>query len=173
MSYVQHVLQPGEIIRHQTKLHWMVYVPGLLLLILAGAVFWFAPSSGSGWDWNWATFVRIVGLIVLAAAAVVTFMGWFKQWTTEIAVTDRRIIFKRGFVRRHTIEMHLDKVESVDVDQSILGRIMNYGDLTVRGVGIGLEPLKNIDNPIDFRNHVTATQLAPTPVTPASSPAAP
>ena len=71
MSYVQHVLQPGEIIRHQTKLHWMVYVPGLLLLVLAGAVFWFAPSSGSGWDWNWATFVRIVGLIVLAAEIIV------------------------------------------------------------------------------------------------------
>jgi hypothetical protein len=68
--------------------------------------------------------------------------------------------------------MHLDKVESVDVDQSLLGRILNYRDLTARGVGIGLEPLKNIDNPIEFRNHVTATQLVPptvvAPATPAS-----
>jgi uncharacterized membrane protein YdbT with pleckstrin-like domain len=172
MSYVQHVLQPGETIRHQTKLHWMVYVPGLLLLIVAGAVFWFAPSNDSGWGLDLGSFVRVVGLIVLGAAAVAMFMGWFKQWTTEIAITDRRIILKRGFIRRNTIEMHLDKVESVDVDQSILGRILNYGDLTVRGVGIGLEPLKGIDNPIEFRNHVTATQIVP-PVTPASSPAAP
>lgn len=168
MSYVQHVLQPGEVVRHETKLHWTVFVPGLLLLIVAGAILLFATKLQ---DWM-ATGAHWFGLIVLASAAVVLFMAWFKQWTTEIAVTDRRIIFKRGFVRRNTIEMHLDKVESVDVDQSILGRILNYGDLTVRGVGIGLEPLKNIDNPIEFRNHVTATQLAPptvvTPVTPAS-----
>jgi uncharacterized membrane protein YdbT with pleckstrin-like domain len=168
MSYVQHVLQPGEVVRHQTQLHWMVYVPGLLVLVLAGAIFWFAPGTSSGWR----PFVHIIGLIMLGAAAVVMFLGWFKQWTTEIAITDRRIILKHGFIRRNTIEMHLDKVESVDVDQSILGRILNYGDLTVRGVGIGLEPLKNIDNPIEFRNHVTATQLVPptvvAPATPAS-----
>jgi uncharacterized membrane protein YdbT with pleckstrin-like domain len=166
MSYVQRVLQPGEIVRHQTKLHWMVFVPGMLLLAVAGTVFFFSPAPESGWR----TFVHIVGFVVLGAAAIVIFLAWFKQWTTEIAVTDRRIIFKRGFVRRNTIEMHLDKVESVDVDQSILGRILNYGDLTVRGVGIGLEPLKGIDDPIDFRNHVTATQLPTptmTPVTPA------
>ncbi len=63
---------------------------------------------------------------------------------------------KRGFIRRHTIEMHLDKVESIDVDQSIMGRILNYGDILIRGVGVGIEPLTNIDSPIAFRNHVTA-----------------
>jgi len=52
--------------------------------------------------------------------------------------------------------MHLDKVESVDVDQTIMGRIFNYGDILIRGVGVGIEPLKNIDAPITFRNHVTA-----------------
>ena len=55
-----------------------------------------------------------------------------------------------------TIEMHLDKVESIDVDQSIMGRILNYGTIIIRGVGVGIEPLPNIDSPIAFRNHVTA-----------------
>ena len=81
---------------------------------------------------------------------------WFQWWITEIAVTNRRIIYKKGLIRRQTNEMNMDKVESVQIDQSILGRMLNYGDITVRGTGTGLEPLKDIDDPIGFRNHVTA-----------------
>jgi uncharacterized membrane protein YdbT with pleckstrin-like domain len=151
MSYVTSVLQPGENIRYATKVHWIVYVPGVAFLLLGIAVYMMALQPMSTyWIWAW-----ISGFLV-ACAAVALFMAWFQRWTTEIAVTDRRIIYKRGFIRRHTIEMHLDKVESVDVDQSILGRIFNYGDLLIRGVGIGIEPLKNIGSPIEFRNHVTA-----------------
>src|SRR5215472_13652216 len=111
-----------------------------------------------------------IAAILCVAAAVALFVGWFRRWTTEIAVTDRRIIFKRGFIRRRTIEMHLDKVESVDVDQTIVGRIFNYGDILIRGVGVGIEPLKNIGAPITFRNHVTAEPSAP--ANPASTPSA-
>jgi uncharacterized membrane protein YdbT with pleckstrin-like domain len=88
-------------------------------------------------------------------AAILLFSAWFRRYTTEIAVTNRRIIYKRGFISRRTIEMQMDKVESVDVDQTIWGRIFGYGDITIRGVGVGIEPLKNIDAPIEFRNHVT------------------
>ena len=65
-------------------------------------------------------------------------------------------MFKRGFIRRHTVEMNMDKVESVDVDQSILGRIFDFGDIVVRGTGVGIEPLHNIQAPLKFRNYVTA-----------------
>jgi uncharacterized membrane protein YdbT with pleckstrin-like domain len=91
----------------------------------------------------------VVGLALACAA-------WFKRWTTEVDVTDRRIVYKRGFIRRHTVEMNMDKVESVDVDQSIVGRICNYGDVTVRGTGASIEPLRLIDDPLAFRSHVTA-----------------
>ena len=153
MSYVKSVLQPGENVRYATNIHWVIYIPGFLLLVLAAAVYWFGfqpVTRGATRIWDW-----LAG-ILFAVAAVALFIAWFRRWTTEIAVTDRRIIYKRGFIRRRTIEMHLDKVESVDVDQSILGRIMNYGDILIRGVGEGIEPLKNIGSPITFRNHVTA-----------------
>jgi uncharacterized membrane protein YdbT with pleckstrin-like domain len=52
--------------------------------------------------------------------------------------------------------MNMDKVESVDVDQSIMGRLLNYGDVTIHGTGEGWEPLDRIDAPLEFRNHVTA-----------------
>jgi uncharacterized membrane protein YdbT with pleckstrin-like domain len=153
MSYVRSVLQPGESVRYATNLHWMVYLPGLLVLILAAVVYWIGHrpvAIGAARIWDW-----IAGILFIVAAAWL-FHAWFRRWTTEIAVTDRRIIYKRGFIRRRTIEMHLDKVESVDVDQSILGRIFNYGDILIRGVGVGIEPLPNIGSPIEFRNHVTA-----------------
>ncbi len=82
--------------------------------------------------------------------------AWFRRWTTEIDVTDRRVVYKRGFIRRHTIEINMDKVESVDVDQSLFGRLFDYGDIVIRGTGAGIEPLRGIDSPLAFRNAVTA-----------------
>jgi Bacterial PH domain len=82
--------------------------------------------------------------------------AWFRRWTTEIAVTDRRVIIKRGFIRRATMEMNLQKIESVDVDQSLIGRIFDYGAVTIRGVGSSYEPLRLIDAPLKLRSTVTA-----------------
>src|SRR6201996_3752508 len=161
MSYVKSVLQPGEEVRFATDIHWMVYIPGALLLVAAIVVYVLGAKLMGG---ETGIAIKVVAGIVFAAAVVWLFLGWFKRLTTEVAVTNKRIISKRGFISRYTIEMHLDKVESVDVDQSILGRIFGYGDILIRGVGASLEPLHNIDSPIAFRNHVTAE---PTPSAPA------
>jgi uncharacterized membrane protein YdbT with pleckstrin-like domain len=151
MSYVTSVLQPGEKIRHVTKIHWIMYVPGLVFIVLGGAAYWMGVQPVSAY-WLWVA----VSLFLFACAAVLLFRAWFQRWTTEIAVTDRRIIYKKGFIRRQTTEMQLDKVESVDVNQSIMGRILDYGEIVIRGFGVGLVMLPNIDGPIEFRNHVTA-----------------
>jgi uncharacterized membrane protein YdbT with pleckstrin-like domain len=147
------VLQPGETIRFATDIHWMVYIPGFLLLLVAIAVYVAGSYLGAA---NAGFVVKIFAGLVFLAAAVWLFIGWFRRFTTEVAVTNKRIIFKRGFISRYTIEMHLDKVESVDVDQSVMGRILGYGDIIIRGVGASLEPLRNIESPIEFRSHVTA-----------------
>jgi len=151
VSYVDSVLQPGETVRYRGDIHWKVYVPGIILAI-AGLIFLFAaPQSTFG-----AFMTRLIGLVLFVPGLAWVAWAWFRRWTTEIAVTDKRIIFKSGFIQRHTVEMHMDKVESVDVDQSILGRVFNYGDITVRGTGATLEPFRSIGAPLDFRNHVTA-----------------
>jgi uncharacterized membrane protein YdbT with pleckstrin-like domain len=151
VTYVDRVLQPGETIRYRGDIHWKVYLPGLILLI-AGLLWLFAGPAA----WKGSVLREGVGAILIAPALGLLFWAWFQRWTTEIAVTSRRIIYKRGFVQRHTVEMNMDKVESVDVDQSILGRIFNYGDIVIRGTGASLEPLRSIGSPLDFRNHVTA-----------------
>jgi len=166
MSYVKSVLQPGEHVRFATNIHWTIYLPGVLLLVVAALVYWFGHrpvAVGAAWISDW-----IAGVLFIIAAALM-FRAWFRRWTTEIAVTDRRIIYKIGFIRRRTIEMHLDKVESVDVEQTILGRIFNYGDIIIRGVGVGIEPFTSVDSPIAFRNHVTAEPL-PSASAPAKAP---
>jgi uncharacterized membrane protein YdbT with pleckstrin-like domain len=151
MSYLRNVLEPGETILYATTVTWTLYLPGLLLLIVALVVF--IAGLGSAY----APWPSILALLLALWSLVLLLKAWFRRWTTEIAITDRRILLKRGFIRRHTIEMNMDKVESVDVDQSLLGRILNYGDITVRGTGAGFEPLRMIDHPLRFRGQVAAT----------------
>ena len=148
MSYLDQVLQPGEKILYRTTVSWTLFIPGAALLVLAILVF--GGLSGSIWG-------DILGVIVAVPAIVLIARAWFTRWTTEIAVTNSRVIVKRGFIRRHTVEIHMDKVESVDVDQSLLGRILSYGDITVRGTGATLEPIRMIDHPLRLRSHVTGS----------------
>jgi len=150
MSYVRHVLQNGEKILYEARIHWINSVPGVLVLLAALFIYAFAESIQRG-----QTFLHYVAGILVLVALALLFWAWFRRWTTEIAVTNRRIIFKEGFISRKTVEMHMDKVESVDVEQSILGRVLNYGDVIVKGTGTGFEPLKSIAAPIELRNHIT------------------
>lgn len=146
--YINEILQPDEKIVFTTTIHWMVYLPGVLMWVVTAIIYFYGTQYSAGW--------KLVALAIGLLAAISTFRAWFRRWTTEIDVTDRRIVFKRGFIRRHTVEMNMDKVESVDVDQSILGRVFDFGDIVVRGTGVGIEPLHNIQAPLQFRNYVTA-----------------
>jgi len=150
MSYVQSVLQPGEQVRHTAKLHWTVYWPGLLFLLGAVAAFVLAHMATRGGTF-WIYLAGVLGIVAFGFLL----REWLVQWSTEIAVTDRRIIYKEGLVRRSTVEMHMDKVESVDVEQTIMGRLLDYGTVTVKGVGTGFEPLRMIAAPLELRNHIT------------------
>ena len=92
--------------------------------------------------------------IVAWIAAIVLLV--LSRWTTETDVTNLRVVHKTGFIQRRTFKMSLDKVESVDVNQSILGRILNYGNVTIQGVGEGKETISTIASPLAFRNYITA-----------------
>jgi uncharacterized membrane protein YdbT with pleckstrin-like domain len=155
MRYVDHVLQPGETIRIVTSVSWVGYLRGLVLWALALVLlFYIAPWSQGSPGWELLGWIAFAALFIIGAVLLIE--HWWRQFTTEVAVTDRRIIYKIGFIKRRTVEMHMDKVESVDVDQTVVGRIFNYGDITIRGTGETMERLRMIDHPLEFRNHVTA-----------------
>ena len=151
--YIDQILQPGEKVLYSTNAHWIFYLPAIAAWVVAIA---FVVLS--------RIFVadtpELVCLSLAAISAIAalywTFTAWFHRLTTETDVTNLRVVHKTGFIRRRTFEMSLDKVESVDVNQSILGRILNYGSVTVRGVGEGAETIDTIASPLAFRSHITA-----------------
>jgi uncharacterized membrane protein YdbT with pleckstrin-like domain len=94
------------------------------------------------------------GVLLLAAYGFgIVFLLWayIRYKTTEFAVTDKRIIAKTGLVSRNTVEMFLDKVESLHVEQSVLGRVLDFGTITIRGTGATEEPIRNISAPLALR----------------------
>src|SRR5262245_19555639 len=151
MSYVQHVLQPGEQVRHTSSIHWIVYWPGVAVALLAVVAYWFSETRYLTGIWRFTAYALALVAIVLLI------QQWFQWWVTEIAVTDRRVIYKKGLVRRQTNEMNMDKVESVKINQSILGRMLDYGDVSILGTGEGFETLRTVASPIELRNSITGT----------------
>jgi uncharacterized membrane protein YdbT with pleckstrin-like domain len=153
MNYVQKTLQPGETIVFQTKLHWIIYVPCLVALLAGLVALVFGDKAPVP---ALAALIQMAGEALVVLAVVMGFSMWIQFISTEMAITNRRVIAKIGFIWRRTIEMERQKVESVSVDQSILGRMLDYGTVTVRGTGSTLEPMSNIDGPMEFRNKLLA-----------------
>jgi len=124
MSYIDDSLIEGETLIHRARMSWWSQFP----LILLGLV----------------TLVVAIGLIFLA-------MAWIRVRSTELAITNRRVIAKTGFVKRHTVEMNLDKVEALKVEQGVWGRFLNFGTIFISGAGTSVAPIPNIADPLVFR----------------------
>src|SRR5579885_515875 len=95
---------------------------------------------------HWINFISLRALFTLFIAPLID------RLTSEFVITNRRIVIKQGLVSRRTLELNLSKVESVNVDQGILGRILDYGTITVIGTGGTRESFADIAAPLEFRN---------------------
>jgi len=94
---------------------------------------------------HWIIFVSLKAILTLFISPIIQLV------TSEFAITNKRIIIKVGLISRHTLEMNLSKIESVNVNQSILGRIFGFGTIIVVGTGGTKEPFARISNPMEFR----------------------
>ena len=150
--YIDKIIQPGERLLYSTNEHWMYFLPAIAAWIVMVAFLVL-------WRFFTAEVLALACLALAAGAGLAalywTATAWFHRWTTETDVTNMRVVHKTGFIKRETFEMSLDKVESVDVKQSILGRLMDYGDLTIQGVGEGTRTITTITSPLSFRNAIT------------------
>ena len=97
---------------------------------------------------HWIVFLSLRGLLTLWIWPLIEY------WTSEFAITNKRVIVKMGLIRRQTLELNLQRVESVSVDQTIMGRILGYGTLTIIGTGGTREPFRRIAHPLEFRKAV-------------------
>jgi uncharacterized membrane protein YdbT with pleckstrin-like domain len=153
MGYADRVLQPGETIQYRAHLHWVLMLPGFLL---AGAAAAIAITGLMARNHDLHQGLLIIAGLILLAAAWSLMRAWLRRISTEIAVSNQRIILKTGLLSTSSIEMNLDKVESVIINQTLFGRMLDYGAVVVRGVGAGLEPVRNVADPLGFRRAVGA-----------------
>ncbi|MEM9170298.1 MAG: PH domain-containing protein [Pseudomonadota bacterium] len=152
-GYVEKTLASDEEIVYRANFNWTYnLVPTLWFLIgVAPAALFAYQQFVLGTDpaalrlgWQLAAGAAAVGSMILLAHMVVL-------WTTEIVVTTYRFVFKQGLIARTTQEVSLNKIEEINLDQSIWGRLLGYGQLVMRGTGVGVIELPAIDNPIRVR----------------------
>lgn len=101
---------------------------------------------------HWITFFTLKGILTLFISSLID------RWSSEFAITNRRVIIKIGLISRHVLEMNLSKVESINVDQTVMGRMMGYGTITVIGTGGTRELFHKIADPMEFRRQFLSRQ---------------
>jgi len=124
VSYIDESLIEGETILHRARVSW----------------------------WSQSGFV-LLGVVLLVVVVGLFFLiyAWIQVRSTEIAITNRRVIAKFGFIRRHTVEINLAKVESLRVEQGFWGRMLNFGTIFIGGTGTAMAPIPDIADPLVFR----------------------
>jgi uncharacterized membrane protein YdbT with pleckstrin-like domain len=157
VTYVEENLIAGEQVVFQTRHHWIVMAGALAvgaildLAATVGLVF-LLMSTGLGWD------VRGIGIVLAAVALIVgsvfVVVGVLKRNATEMVVTNKRVIVKTGILSRRTFEMLLSRIESIGVEEPVLGRMLGYGTVILRGVGGTPDEFDLVANPLAFRSHV-------------------
>lgn len=95
--------------------------------------------------YHWIIFISLRAFLSLFLSPLIN------RWTDEFAITNKRVIIKTGLIRRKTVELNLSKIESVNVIQSVLGRILGYGSIQIIGTGGTREIFPNIKKPLMFR----------------------
>ena len=153
MAYYTQVLQPDETVKIVGRLHWSIYARAVLTLLIAFVLLLGAARLP---DPAWQRYARFAGGVIGVLGILLILGAWIRRQSTEIVVTDRRVIYKRGLLSRHSVEMNVSKIETVDVEQGLGGRIFGYGTLLIRGTGAGFEPLVGVGSPLRIRNAIVA-----------------
>ena len=142
MSYIDKDLLEGERIVYRGKLHWFIYMPFIFWTFIAMALYVVLHHNNAN---------PILSAVVALYALFALLKAMIVRSSTELAVTNKRIIYKTGLISRHTMELNHSKIESIREEQGILDRIFDRGSLIIEGTGGGKEILRNIDAPLTFK----------------------
>ena len=141
--------QDTEAVTYEARLHWILFAPPLAFF-----------AGGIGF-----AFFNPLAAIAFLCLSVIGIVGtYWKLVTTRILITPKRVIYRTGYIARRTVEMNKEKIESIDVSQSVLGRLLDFGSITVKGTGGGIEAIANVVAPFALREQVAALGAAPSPM---------
>lgn len=152
MSYIQNNLMKNEKLLYYSKMHWIVFALPVFMLLATIVLAALAPKLFPGYLPFFR--IRLSTLMVLALLVTAIFTGistFIRRATSEYGITNRRIIFKAGWISRDTLELFLNRIEAIYVDQSVFGRILDYGSIRIVGTGGTQDPLTYIPHPLAFR----------------------
>lgn len=191
MLYIMESLSPGEHIIQPTGYHWMYVFQKVLVLILfvivavviigLGTIYtkyptlppWMIPQAWAqiplstimGGFWSAHIIARMFAFLLILMGLIQVAVAMIIRATTEIAVTNRRLIFKRGIIARSVNELKIENIEGINVNQTVMGRLLNYGQMSAHGTGVGEIHFPDyMADPVSFRR---AIQSARTVITPA------
>jgi uncharacterized membrane protein YdbT with pleckstrin-like domain len=145
VSYIDRTLLDGEQVVFRTRLHWSLLVGPLLLLVLVALPLSWALASGSWRPYAWIP--AVLGVLAVLPAVI-------RRRSSDFAVTNKRVLFKVGVLNTRSVELLLGKIEAISVHQSLLGRLLGYGDIVVTGSGGTHEGFTRIQAPLEFRRAV-------------------
>ncbi len=147
MGYVESSLSDGEQVRYGAKFHWLYTLGACFWLVIGALIALIALALNASW-WIWSLAIGVAFWLNLM----------IRKWTTEIAITDRRVIYKRGWIARSTDEMGLRRIEEINLKQGVIGRLFGYGKVRIQGTGVGALILPDIDDPMTFRKQLSEAQ---------------
>jgi hypothetical protein len=139
MGYIDANLLPGETVVQRARLHWVVFLKAIAVTLIGVAVLFIQP---------------LIGAIIGGVGLVMAVPPWLERTTSEFGVTSKRVIIKVGLIQRRTLELLIRQVEAISVDQSLAGRILDFGTITLTGTGGVRETFHNISNPLEFRRSI-------------------
>lgn len=155
MGYIKTVLLPDEHVVYRAVLHWVIYTEGLLLVASGGLVIGLGQTAmnilfGSVLGAELIKPIHFVAGVVVLAGGVLLLAAYVRQVSTELAITNKRVIAKYGFVSRDTFEIMIRYVSGANFDQTVVGRFLGYGTVRVHGIGGELSKLGRIAKPEQF-----------------------
>lgn len=141
MSYINKSLADNESVHYVAHFHWLNYAVayGAMLIGFAVAIIAFSTDH------------PIAALIFVVFSVILFILLMIPIWTTEIGVTNQRIIYKRGLLQRETDELQLNSVEQIELEQSVFGRIFGFGVLRISGTGEEVITLPALADPLELR----------------------
>jgi len=147
MGYVDKNLVPGEEIVYRAHLHLIIFLSagvvfllGIILVAL-GLIYDLIP-------------VWVLGALALVYGLGLALVRYIRYVTSEFVVTNKRVLVKIGLFQRHTLELLLSRLETIGVEQGLIGRVLNCGTIVVTGTGGTREPFTDISKPLEFRRQV-------------------
>jgi uncharacterized membrane protein YdbT with pleckstrin-like domain len=141
-SYIQQTLLIKEKLFFLTRPHWVIFLLPLILFLLA----WSLP--------DYPHYVLVLSRLILLFAFIRAIQALIMYYTYEYGITNKRVLIKAGWIRRSSFEIYLNRIESIKVNQSMMGRLLNYGSIRVIGMGGSSDEFPFIPSPIQFRHAI-------------------